>query len=72
MATAALRALRMRVHERFDPLWQSGAMTRHEAYAWLATELQMHVRGCHVSYFDEAQCHRAIEALDRLAQRAAG
>ena len=56
MADAKLRALRMRAHEAFDPLWRGGILSRHKAYKWLALSLDISRKKCHIGMFDEAQC----------------
>jgi len=49
-------------HAAFDPLWQSGAMSRNAAYRWLSSELGMSRDACHMSQFDAAMCKRVVEA----------
>jgi len=41
LANAELRALRMKVHTAFDPLWTSRVITRKEAYITLAKKLKI-------------------------------
>jgi hypothetical protein len=65
MAGAELRQLRSQVHKLFDPLWRNGHFKkRGKAYLWLATEMGIATKDCHVSYFNENQCHKAIAVLD--------
>lgn len=54
------RLARMRAHNAFDPLWQSGEMTRTEAYAWLAKQLGYHPDDCHMARMDEDECDEVI------------
>lgn len=48
------------IQEAFDKAIgpKTRAMTRSEAYAWLAGELGIHVGQCHIGWFDVAQCER--------------
>lgn len=61
LANANLRDARSHAHAMFDPLWQSGKMTRSEAYAKLAEFLNIPVEACHIGYFDEYLCYRTID-----------
>lgn len=36
-------------------------MTRRAAYSWLAGELGVEVKRCHIGWFDVAECHRVVE-----------
>ncbi len=46
-------------HAAFDPLWQSGAMKRKAAYAWLAEQLG--VERVHIGQCDVDTCRRVVE-----------
>ena len=63
LADPQLRRLRGRVHLAFDPLWQSGKLTRPEAYSWLAGRMGMAREYCHVAMFDTDLCHEALEVI---------
>ncbi len=63
LANATLRALRSRAHGLFDPLWKSGTMKRKEAYQWLAGELGIEFKKCHIGWFDEPRCRAALAVL---------
>lgn len=62
-AKLELRRLRSQAHGVFDPLWQSGEMTRAEAYAWLAAELGR--AEVHIGWMTEVECREAIYAVIR-------
>lgn len=64
-ANDALRQMRSRCHKALDPLWQRGAMTRQQAYAWLAKTLQIDVKHCHIGHFRFDRARQAIEAIER-------
>lgn len=73
LADARTREARKRAKDIFNPLWQSGRMSRHQAYALLAGRLGIDVASCHIGWFDEQQCERAISVLSiREQQRSEG
>lgn len=53
------RAARVRAHATFDVLWKSGAMSRDDAYAWLASRLG--VERIHMKKLTLAECARVVE-----------
>lgn len=57
---SALAQARVQAHAAFDPKWQSGKMTRSEAYAWLANKLNIPKEDCHMINFDFATCERVV------------
>lgn len=63
LATPAIRSARKAAKDAFNPLWQTGQMTRREAYTWLAARLDIPVATCHFGWFDEAQCQKVLAAL---------
>lgn len=66
VALAPLREARKAAKRAFNPLWRNGAaMTRTEAYAWLAGELGLPVNECHIGWFEIDQCNAAIAAIQR-------
>jgi hypothetical protein len=68
LANAELRAAKSRVHAVFDPLWKtkhwqtgcSRRIARRKGYAWLAGQLGIPFRRCHIGMFDVETCQRAI------------
>ncbi len=66
LANAQLRAAKQRAHSAFDPVWKSGDMRRSAAYAWLAEQLAIPARECHIGMFDVDQCAAVIDACRRL------
>lgn len=62
-----LSARRIMAHQAFDPIWQSGEMTRSEAYQWLAKEMGLSPERCHMEQMDVAQCDRVMEICNRRA-----
>jgi hypothetical protein len=62
LANAVLRKLRNQAHAMIDPKWkQDGAKKRTRVYAWLAGQLGIPVKECHIGHFDEDMCRRVIE-----------
>ena len=61
LADASLRRWRTSAHALFDPLWQSGRMTRGQAYEWLADKMGLSKQRCVIGGFDEAQCKAVVE-----------
>ena len=65
LANEALRRWRNSAHALFDPIWQSGRMTRSQAYGWLAREMGLPQGHCFIGGFDEAQCKKVVELCAR-------
>jgi hypothetical protein len=56
-----LAKARCEAHSAFDPLWQSGDMSRSEAYKWLSQQLKLSRDECHIAMFDDATCRRVVD-----------
>ncbi|OJB35398.1 zinc-finger-containing protein [Burkholderia ubonensis] len=65
LADAPTREARKRAKAAFNPIWQSGAMTRTDAYVWLAQQLGIAVGECHVGWFDATVCDRVVAICTR-------
>lgn len=63
LANKELRQLRMEVHAIFDPLWKSGKMMRHNAYAVLQKLMNLPKEKAHIGMFNKEQCLEALEKL---------
>ena len=63
MANEKLRKLRIKVHSAFDELWKSKQMKRNAAYRHLEKIMGMPVGKCHIGWFDEDECHKALMLL---------
>jgi len=57
------RRFRHRAHKAFDRLWQSGTMSRGNAYAWMAKYLR--VKTANISSLDEEECEQVIIAMEK-------
>lgn len=60
LANESLRRAKARAHAAFDPIWESGKLTRSQAYAWLADALGLAPSETHMGEFDEATCARVV------------
>ena len=66
LATPAIRKARSAAKDAFQPLWQSGRMSRSDAYAWLAGALGIaKVEECHIGWFDVEQCQAVVRAVQQ-------
>ena len=61
LADASLRRWRNSAHALLDPLWQSGRMSRGQAYEWLAGKMGLARAQRFIGCFTEAQCKAAVE-----------
>lgn len=60
LANKELRGLRMQAHALFDPMWQSGKMTRKNAYTMLSDHFGHEV---HIGESNEEKCKEIIYFL---------
>lgn len=63
LANAELRALRIKVHQKFDQAWENGFVTRKEAYIALAEVLKIPLAKCHIADFDINRCKKVLEII---------
>lgn len=61
LANAELRAKRRAAHASFDPIWQTGLLSRGKAYQWLRREMRLSFEDCHIGRFTVEQCAEAVE-----------
>lgn len=66
LADRETRQARMDAHDAFDPLWQSGRMSRGEAYLWLQEQLGLTPGECHIGRFTVEQCQAVVRAVASL------
>jgi hypothetical protein len=62
----ATRRARHDAHRAFDQLWESGAMTRRQAYRWLQVTLGLSDDEAHIARLDVAQCAELTAAAKRI------
>jgi hypothetical protein len=80
LATAELRALKIRAHAAFDKLWRAAIKfrkwrrnkARNLAYAWLAREMGIEVDRCHIGMFDIDQTNQAIAICEAVITKKVG
>lgn len=74
LANKTLRQLKQRAHAAFDPLWQakqrrdgcSKSAARHAGYKWLAEQMHIDPRDCHIGMFTESQCEHVVEICKKV------
>lgn len=72
LADAELRRWKQRAHEKFDPLWRrkmriegcSKSRARRLGYKWLADQLGIRKKDCHIGYFDVSLCRRVVDVIE--------
>ena len=77
MAGAELRKFRSIAHDNFDFLWTHFIyelnITKHEArnetYNWLAEELKIPTKDCHIALFDIETCRRVAAICNPIKQK---
>jgi hypothetical protein len=75
LANAELRNWKTKLHEALEPLVavkvRRDSCTVFEArakvYRWLASEMQLDEKRCHINLFDAEQCEGAIRIIERFA-----
>ena len=63
-----LRQLRYAAHQEFNKLYQSGLMTKREAYQWLAMTVQAPMAHAHIGHLGEYYCQVVIDESRKLLQ----
>ncbi len=69
LADAELRKAKMAAHAVFDPIWRSGRMKRTQAYQWLAAQLGIDPKDCHIGMFDVDTCCRVASICSNQPQK---
>ena len=68
LAGPKLRQLRYAAHQEFNKLYQSGLMTKREAYQWLAMTVQAPMAHAHIGHLGEYYCQVVIDESRKLLQ----
>lgn len=74
LADPELRRRRVQAHAAFDRLWQSGLMTKRQAYLWLRAKLNLPEQEAHIGKFSILRCELVIQLCEtcfRSVNRAA-
>lgn len=61
LANKELRTLKHQAHEAFDPLWQSGYLSRTAAYDILSIAFGLPTEQTHIGMFNEDMCRIVIQ-----------
>ncbi len=69
LANAELRIWKQLAHSNFDPIWKSGRLNRREAYSWLADEMNLDLKRCHIGMFNVEQCKRVVQIIAARAAK---
>lgn len=70
LANKELREWKIKAHSSFDKLWQrkieqencSKSNARGSGYKWLAKQLNINAKDCHIGMFDVDLCKQVVEA----------
>ena len=68
-ADGDLRNLRIQAHRKFDRIWQTGIMTRENAYRWFADSLGLSLKDAHIGMCSEYRCKELIRLCDEVLAR---
>ena len=79
LANAELRRAKMAAHAAFDPLWMARMRrdnlrkghARGKGYKWLAGQMGIERKDCHIGLFTVEQCNKVVEICSPFL-RAAG
>ena len=74
LANAELRAAKQAAHAAFDPLWHgkirrdkcSKRQARNAGYAWLAGQLGIPVKKCHIGMMNLDECRKVVEVCSAI------
>lgn len=66
LANYELREIRKQAHRIFDSLWQSGGMTRRQAYKLLGEKMGLSEKLAHIGNMNIQQCETVISIFSKL------
>lgn len=69
LANQELRTLRRTAHYYFDQLYQTGFMTKQDAYQWLADLVSAPLSEAHIGHLGEYYCKQVIEESRKLLEQ---
>src|SRR5690606_15084127 len=69
LANRELRETRRRAYEHFECLYKRGHMPKSQAYQWLAKQLRIPAKECHLGWFDLKQCQKVIEVSKKFLNK---
>lgn len=68
LADPVLRRKRQEAHQALRRLWESGLMSKKEAYRWLQTQLGIDETDAHIAKFSELRCEAVIRLCGSFPQ----
>ena len=66
LADKPLRDKRRQAHAAMNHLWETGLMTKKEAYRWLQTQLGVPEQEAHIGRFSAFRCEQVIRLCDNF------
>ncbi|MFC3206851.1 zinc-finger-containing protein [Aquamicrobium soli] len=69
LVDAETHEARKAAHDAFDPLWQSGRISRSEAYRELRRALQISEKSCHMARMKKELALQVPSAVERIKAR---
>jgi hypothetical protein len=66
LANAELRTARKLAKQPFNRIWESGRMSRRDAYLWLARKLEINASECHFGWFSLDRCTEAKKICEEF------
>lgn len=71
LADYRLREARKAAKDVFNRLWNgpNAQMSRTQAYQWLAKQLNIDPKTCHIGWFEVDKCERTVELCKKFAKR---
>jgi hypothetical protein len=69
LADKKLRSLRQQAHRSFNRLFESGLMTRKDAYEWLSEAIMLPQGMTHIGALGEYYCNEVIRESEAYLQR---
>lgn len=72
LANRELRTLRQKAHFHFNQLYETGFMSREEAYEWLSAVLNLPMGKAHIGLLGQYYCQQVIDESKKLLQAQKG
>jgi hypothetical protein len=66
LADKQLRMWKRKAHEAFDKIWQTGRLSRDNAYYWLSIQLFIPREITHMGMFDIEQCKMVVKVCNTI------
>ena len=68
LADGDLRHKRIEAHKSFGWLWESGLMTKAQAYKWMQAKLGIRGEQAHIAKFNHYMCDQLIRICEQAKQ----